>query len=204
MKILMIGTGVIGATYAWQLAEVGHDLEMLVRPEKRAFYEREGIHIRCQDERSMPTTTVDMIFRPTFVHAIDERQCYDLIMVCLSTPQLDPLLPSLSRHTSSADMIFFATRGLCQEKIQEWLSCDQYYFAVSQLVEGHTEGNAVICTIFSCDATRATVLGERSGLCTPRLQQFKRVLGEAGLRPVISADILSLMMRNEMDFHPAA
>ena len=49
MKILIYGAGVIGCTYGWQLAEVGHDVTLLVRKEQKQLIDEQGIHIICQD-----------------------------------------------------------------------------------------------------------------------------------------------------------
>ena len=42
MKTLILGAGVIGLTYGWQLAEAGHDVTVLVRSDKLSAAESGG------------------------------------------------------------------------------------------------------------------------------------------------------------------
>lgn len=51
MKILTIGAGVIGATYAWQQQKAGNKITHLVRKSKLDPYTAQGIQVRCQDLR---------------------------------------------------------------------------------------------------------------------------------------------------------
>jgi len=53
MKILTIGAGVIGVTYAWQLQKAGYDLTHLVRKHKIDLYKTEGIQIRKESYLAM-------------------------------------------------------------------------------------------------------------------------------------------------------
>ena len=48
MKILMLGAGVIGTTYAWQLSNIGHNVMLLVCKPNREKTEREDIQIRVK------------------------------------------------------------------------------------------------------------------------------------------------------------
>lgn len=51
MKILIYGAGIVGTTYGWQLSKAGHEIVVLVRPEKKQAIKEEGIHIHCADFR---------------------------------------------------------------------------------------------------------------------------------------------------------
>jgi 2-dehydropantoate 2-reductase len=42
MKILVLGAGVIGTTYAWQLSKAGHEVTLLVRKPNREKIERDA------------------------------------------------------------------------------------------------------------------------------------------------------------------
>jgi ketopantoate reductase len=46
MKILVIGAGVIGTVYAWQLSEAGQEVSVLVRKGKKERLVEDGFCIR--------------------------------------------------------------------------------------------------------------------------------------------------------------
>src|SRR5438132_710967 len=50
MKILMVGAGVIGATYGWALAAAGLDITHLVRPGKQDQF-KDGVALDLIDDR---------------------------------------------------------------------------------------------------------------------------------------------------------
>jgi 2-dehydropantoate 2-reductase len=50
MKILVVGTGVIGTIYGWALAESGNEVVHYVREEKIGAF-KDGIKIKMLDER---------------------------------------------------------------------------------------------------------------------------------------------------------
>ena len=51
MKILVIGTEIIGSIYSWQLSKIGHKIIHLVRKDQKKNINKQG-SIRCLDMRS--------------------------------------------------------------------------------------------------------------------------------------------------------
>lgn len=65
MKFTIVGTGVIGTTYGWQLSNAGHEVVHWVRnPTQRDTISSEGIPIRCLDLRSRRATEIETVYRP--------------------------------------------------------------------------------------------------------------------------------------------
>jgi ketopantoate reductase len=62
MKILVIGAGVIGTTYAWQLSNAGHDLSLLVRKGRQEEIKKNGIRFRCRDERNKNSAATESVY----------------------------------------------------------------------------------------------------------------------------------------------
>ena len=54
MKILIVGAGVIGTIYGWQLSEAGHDISILVRESKMDVLAKDGFDVHFTDERQRP------------------------------------------------------------------------------------------------------------------------------------------------------
>jgi len=81
MKILIIGSGVIGTTISWQLSEAGHDLSMFIRKEKKTRVEKNGITIDCKDFRWKKPVHDLFVYKPRAVDDFSSDDRYDLIIV---------------------------------------------------------------------------------------------------------------------------
>jgi 2-dehydropantoate 2-reductase len=86
MRILVLGAGVIGAIYAWQLAEAGHAVTLFARPERKERIVQYGISIRCRDERNKPPAVAQTVYRPNAVDTISPDAGYELIIVSICAP----------------------------------------------------------------------------------------------------------------------
>ncbi len=105
MKILIIGAGVIGITYAWQISEAGYDVTVYVRKGKKEKIEREGFAIECLDLRK-GGGRINRVFRPAVIDDFDSHNDFSLIMVAGNSNQLDSLLTLLSEKQGRADVMF--------------------------------------------------------------------------------------------------
>ena len=199
MKFLVLGAGVIGTTYAWQLSKAGHEVTLLVRSGNRERIEREGIRIRCKDERQKPVATTEVTFQPMVVDELRPEAGYDLIMVSVRAQQLDGILPQLTAGAGQSDVLFFGNNWWGDERIRQYLPATQYFFGFSRLVGGWRTGNQVECIIFNTPGLE-TLLGEKYGQMTPRLQNLVDVFKRANLRPTISREILGWLAIHYVEF----
>ena len=136
MKILVLGAGVIGTTYAWQFSNAGHDVSILVRKSKHEQIEKEGIHIRYTDERQKKSDPMEVTYHPVVVDKFHAQDNYDLIIVSVRAHQLEELLPSLADGSGKADILFFGNNWWGEEKIRRFLPAEKYLFGFSRLVGG--------------------------------------------------------------------
>jgi ketopantoate reductase len=199
MKILVLGAGVIGTTYAWQFSNAGHDVSILVRKSKREQIQKEGIHFRYKDERKKKSEPAEVTYHPVVVdefHASDE--C-DLIIVSVRAHQVEGFLPSLADGSGKADILFFGNNWWGEEKIRKFLAPEKYLFGFSRLVGGWRKENRIECIFFD-NPELVTRLGERDGQVTPRLQNLRAVFENASRRPVISQDILGWLSIHYVEF----
>jgi len=199
MKVLMFGAGVIGTTYAWQLSNAGHDVSLLVRKGKRAEIERDGILIRCRDERNKKPAPVEVTYRPVVVDELNVIDNYDLIILSVRAHQLEAVLPILAQRSGKADILFFENNWWGEEKIGRLLSPEKYFFGFSRLVGGWRSGNQVECIFFD-NQELVTMIGERHGQATPRLQNLYDVFKKANLKPHIGPDILGWLAIHYVEF----
>jgi 2-dehydropantoate 2-reductase len=198
MKILIFGAGVIGTTYGWQLAAAGQDVTLLVRLGKIVAYQN-GIPIRCKDERTKPAAQIETVFHSKVTETFAPEDGYDLIVVCVKSNQLQDVLPDLARKSGKSDILFFQNNWWGDEKIRAHLSPSQYFFGFSRIVGGWRDGATVESIIFDAPGM-STMLGEKDGQVTPRLQQAEAMLRSARLKPEISQDILSWLKFHYVEY----
>ncbi len=199
MKILILGAGVIGTTYAWQLSNAGNDVTLFVRAEEKEKIERGGFLIRCKDERQKKSEPIEVTYRPAVVDEICEGENYDLIIVSVRAYQLEDVLPLLGKYSGKADILFFSNNWQGEEKIRNFLPAEKYLFGFSRLVGGWRTENKIDCIIFD-NPELVTMLGERDGQITSRLKNLQNVFEQANLKPVISEDILGWLAIHYVEF----
>jgi ketopantoate reductase len=199
MKILVLGAGVIGTTYAWQLSTAGHEVSLLVRTSKREQVEREGIRIRYRDERLKKSEPVEVTYHPIVVDQFHAQDRYDLIIVSVRAHQLDKVLPALAAGSGSADILFFGNNWWGDERIRNFLSLEKYLFGFSRLVGGWRTENQIECIFFD-NPELVTMLGERDGQITPRLQNLRDLFEKGNLKPTLSPDILGWLSIHYVEF----
>ena len=188
MRFLSIGTGVIGTTYAWQLARAGHDVTLLVRPGRKEMLDASGIQITCLDGRR-GRTVVQEVFRPRFVETLSPENDFDFILASPRTDQLEGVMEMLGRCAGGAHVILFSNMWFGPERIERFLHPDQYLFGFSFNVGGGRHGTSIECTIFANPVT-ATMIGEKDGTRSERLLALERALAEAGMSPRVHPAIL--------------
>ncbi|MDR1201528.1 MAG: hypothetical protein LBL58_07870 [Tannerellaceae bacterium] len=96
MKILIYGAGIVGSTYGWQLSKTGHEITVLVRPEKKQTVEENGIRIHCTDFRGGQKKIEDVLFKPDVVDSLSADNPFEYILVATNNLHLKEILPVLS------------------------------------------------------------------------------------------------------------
>ncbi|MCX7773765.1 MAG: ketopantoate reductase family protein, partial [Clostridia bacterium] len=189
MDILVVGTGVIGTTYGWQLHKAGCRLTHLVRPGSKALYERDGLQIQCMDMRKRKDREVVETYRPQFIEDMSSRS-FDLILVSVGSNQLVPVLELLKQGAGKADVLFLQNIRPGDEKlIGQFLNKEQYLFAYPFRAGGGKKGNILSNVIFGEIFTN-TMIGEADGTMTERVRRYYDLLKKAGMNPKFSRKII--------------
>ncbi|HEY9059250.1 MAG TPA: 2-dehydropantoate 2-reductase N-terminal domain-containing protein [Pseudobacteroides sp.] len=190
MRILVIGTGVIGTTYAWQLSGIGCELTHYVRKGKKDFYEKEGIEIECLDTRHSKSTENRVHYMPKFIDNPKLLSEYDLILVSVGSDQLVPVLELLKENSQGVDVFFLQNIRPGEEKfIEQYLKPTQYFFGYPFKAGGGKEDNVIRCVIFGNSFTN-TMLGEKDGRKSERLNKIYTLIKTAKLNPKVTTKII--------------
>lgn len=97
MKILILGGGRIGSTFAFHLSSIGHEVTIVARGERLVALQRDRA-VRTVDGRSAPVTAVP---------ALEPGLVADLIIVTVPEHQFAPLLPALAASTAGTILLMF-------------------------------------------------------------------------------------------------
>ena len=189
MNILIYGAGIIGCTYGWQLAEVGHKVTVLVRKGQKQQTDGKGIHLICQDFRDGEKKVIDTVFRPHVIEELDVNNDFEYIIVTTNKIQLPDILPVLGASAGKAHILFFQNNWDCIDEIGRYLKPEQYFFGFPFMVGGGRDMDGIRCVISGMKYSH-TPIGELSGEITPRVREIAQALEDAHLKPVISGRIL--------------
>ena len=99
MKITIIGLGGIGSTFAFQLAQAGHDVTVVARGKRLEQLQRDGAIEKITGER------VAVQVSP----ALDTATAWDLVLVTVLAHQVDMLLPTLAASAAKTILFMFNT-----------------------------------------------------------------------------------------------
>ncbi|WP_052339133.1 ketopantoate reductase family protein [Gorillibacterium massiliense] len=124
MKVLIVGTGVIGSLYGCALSE-NHRVFHYVRPEKASFLDRKEITFDLIDERQ------DKKHRNTTgcytYHCVtDARGGYDLILVPVKTFQLTETLQTLAEQAPDANYVLMTLDWNLSDEFDSILGKSRY------------------------------------------------------------------------------
>ena len=192
MKILIIGAGVIGVTYGWQLSLAGNQITMYVRQGKKEKLEQSGIPITCLDTRHGKKKQTETIFHPEFVEELYPDNHYDLIMVAVNSNQISSVLPLLKEGAGNTDIMFFSNNWPGIGEISNMLDESGYFFGYPFKAGGGRDDQGCQLVIFGNPITN-TVLGEVNGRSSHRVKRIYRELKKADMNPVISKDIIGYL-----------
>lgn len=192
MNILIIGAGVIGVTYGWQLSLVGNQITMYVRKGKKEKLEQSGIPMTCLDTRHGKKNQTKTIFHPEFVEELYPNNNYDLIIVAVNSNQINSVLPLLKEGAGNTDIMFFSNNWSGTGEISKMLDESSYFFGYPFKAGGGRDDHGCQLVIFGLPITN-TVLGEVNGKSSQRISRIYRELKKAHMNPVISKDIIGYL-----------
>lgn len=199
MKTLILGAGVVGTVYAWQMSQAGYDVTLWVRQGKREQVEKEGVHIRCTDSRGKKNEQLDTVYRPKVVDDVSPEDGYQLIIVCVKSNQVEPVLPMLAERLGKADVLFFQNNWWGDEKIKQHLPPSRCLFGFSRVVGGWKTDNGIECMLFNSPGM-ATMLGEKDGQNSSRLEKIEEMMKKSGMKPEISPNILGWLATHYVEY----
>ena len=178
MRILVLGSGVIGSVYTGKLLEAGHEVVLLARGSRLADLQAHGLLLEDAESGNRTAQPVVVISEL----APDDR--FDLVLVAVRAEQLEDALPVLTGMTDGSDVLFFGNTGNRGAELAAALG-ERALFGFPA-ARGTRDGPTIKYVLIR---QQKTMLGEPDGTTTSRIRRLQHVLDGAGFPTLISADI---------------
>lgn len=99
MKIAVVGPGGIGSTFAFQLAQAGHEVTVVARGKRLEQLQRDEAIVNVSGKRAAVRVSAEL----------DAATEWDLVLVTVLASQVDAVLPALAASAAKAVMFMFNT-----------------------------------------------------------------------------------------------
>ncbi|HVN80323.1 MAG TPA: 2-dehydropantoate 2-reductase N-terminal domain-containing protein [Terriglobia bacterium] len=183
MKILIVGTGVIGVIYGWALHQAGVDVTHFVRPGKAVQFPG-GLRLDLLDERKGYPPKAVHPYPIRCVDSISSSDGYELIIVPTNGYQVESAIQDLAPVSGDATFLIFSGNWNGLASYDAFLSRERYLLGYPD--GGGTIREAVYWTNLGPDVH----LGLLEGQSSERLEQIKALFACADIHAEIQENIL--------------
>lgn len=183
MKIVIVGSGVIGLSYGWLLSRV-HEVVHLVRPERVGWYD-EPFTMRVRDERK-GRPSGSFTYRPLLVTKPEEIQA-DVALVTVSALHLPQLAPTLQALAGRMEIVMMMNCWDLPTALNGVLKSSEYLVGFPSQVGGGRNEHEISITVFP----KGTVLGYSGPSQMERITHLTRMFTDAHLRVEVQQDMAS-------------
>jgi 2-dehydropantoate 2-reductase len=183
MKILIIGTGVIGTIYGWALAESGNEVVHYVCKGKGNRYAG-GIQLNMLDERQGHPKLNTLMYPVRCVEQITPSDAYELVLVSVNAFKVEAVLREIVPVSGNADFLIFCANWHGTGIIDRYLPSQCY-------VLGYPDGGGTYRNGLLWGNLGAEVhLGDANGKAAPLIERLKRLFEQADMKPDLPENIL--------------
>ena len=183
MKVLTIGTGVIGTVYSWVLAKQGCELTHYVRSGKSAKINAD-IKIDMLDRRKGYKKRYLSNYHYNLTENLTSDNDYDFIIIAVRVCQLEALLGDLKGRIGNACAVIFTGNWHGSDWIEKYLPKGSFVFSDGIAGGSFHEGTLVAALDDNIP------LGEVDGSRSPRLLALGEQFTQAGIKPIYYKHIL--------------
>ena len=182
MKVLIIGTGIIGTIYGWALAEAGHEVVHLVRPGKAGKYAR-GTDMDVYDTRKGHKRDYVGRYALQVTESLQPSDGYELVVVPTKHYRLLETLAQIVPQTGNADYLLLTQNWDGTAAIDAILPPSHYVYGDAK-AGGAFENGVLISTLASID------IGQVEGKQTDCLKKVVTLCQSADIPVTVHANIL--------------
>ena len=183
MKVLTIGTGVIGTIYSWILAQQGCNVTHYVRNGKSSQINSD-IKIDILDKRKGHKTRYNSTYHYNLIETLDPDNNYDYIIIAVRVRQLEALLQDIKGRTGNACCVIFTGQWRDVEWIEAYLPKGGFVFS-DPIAGGRFYGDTLVAAL-----NNKLPLGEVGESRSERLLALGEQFEHARIKPVYHKHIV--------------
>ncbi len=184
MKILIVGSGVIGVIYGWALSQAGSDVTHLVRPGRKDQF-RDGVNLDLLDARKGHTKYNITRYAIKCVEELSLSAEYELIIVPTSMHQTERALQELVPVSGQAVFLILSGNWDGTEFIDRLLPSERYLIGYAD-AGGTIRDDGVYWTNLGAEIH----LGEVDGQPGSKLEKLKGLFVHADMKADIQENIV--------------
>ena len=182
MKVLIVGTGIIGTIYGWAFAEAGHEVVHLVRP-GRAGQTANSIPMDVYDTRKGHKRDYLGDYAIRVTETLRPEEGWDLVVVPTKHYRLIETLAQLVPQTGNADYWLLTQNWEGTSAIDALLPPARYVFGDAK-AGGAFQNGVLVSTLASVD------IGQVEGRQTDCLKKVMALCRSADIPATVHANIL--------------
>jgi 2-dehydropantoate 2-reductase len=183
MKTLIVGTGIIGVTYGWALAQAGIDVTHFVRKGRKDQF-KDGIKLDVLDERKGHPKYNLTNYALKCVEEISPSDAYELILVPTNMHQTEDALKTLVPISGNAIFLILSGNWEGAECIDKLLSRERYLLGYADA------GGTIRDGIYWVNLGAEIHMGEVDGSPTEKLEKVKALFVKADMNPDVQENIV--------------
>jgi len=168
MKIAVLGPGGIGTTFAFQLAQAGHEVTVIGRGKRLEQLQRDRAIVTSSGKRAAVEVS----------SALDATTPWDLVLVSVLAHQVDAVLPALAASAAKTVMFMFNTFEP-PTRLREAVGAARFAFGFPAIL-AHVD-----------DGTLTSEIVTRGLLTTVTEAAWAKVFTDAGIPSVAHGDMES-------------
>lgn len=176
-KVLFLGIGAVGATFASQFLDAGYPVRVLCDEKRREKYLEQGVSVNGR-EYAFPFSIPSEIVEPP-----------DFVLVAVKSYHLESALDLLEGVAGPDTVILSLLNGIdSEERIGKRMGKEKVLPAFVARMDSTKSGKQVVYS-----SPGQIVYGELDGKVSPRVERLKRLFSEAGVMHQASAEIMRMM-----------
>lgn len=183
MKIIIMGTGGVGAYYGGLLAQQGNDVTFIAR----------GAHLQAIREKGLQVKSIFGDFTVSPAQATDnpaEVKDADLILFCVKTYHTDEAVEAIRPAVTQKTAVLSLQNGVdAVERIGKGIGLDRVLGGATWLSSA-IEAPGVVRQV---SQFRRIVFGELNGRRSERIESIFAVLNKTGITVEVSENILKIL-----------
>lgn len=182
MRVLVVGTGIIGTIYGWALNESGHHVAHLVRAGRAAAL-RNGLEVDLFDRRRSRRRNFRGLYKLTVVEALASADTFDLIVVPTKHYALAPTLAEIAPQADTADFLLLTQNWRGTNDIDPILPRARYVYGDAKAGGTFAQGALV-------GALKAIDIGPPEGGPSALARKCESLFASSGIQTQLHSDML--------------